>query len=41
LKDNPDLAFEIENLIRQKYNMPLVKAIINKEQAEEDLKKNE
>lgn len=25
LKNNPDLAFEIENLIREKYNLPLLK----------------
>ncbi len=25
LKDNPDLAVEIENLIREKHNMPLIK----------------
>lgn len=41
LKDNPDLALEIENLIRAKYNMPLVKAIINEEPAVEALKKSE
>ena len=31
LKDNPDLALEIENLIREKYNLPLTKAVINEE----------
>jgi recombination protein RecA len=31
LKDNPDLAIEIENLIREKYNLPLTKAVINEE----------
>jgi recombination protein RecA len=41
LKDNPDVAIEIENLIRGKYNLPLVKAVIKEEPAVEDLKKNE
>lgn len=31
LKDNPELALEIENLIRGKYNLPLTKAVINDE----------
>jgi hypothetical protein len=33
LKDNPDTALEIENLIREKYNLQLVKAIMNEEPA--------
>jgi recombination protein RecA len=41
LKDNPDLALEIENLIRGKYSLTLVKTVINEEQAVEDLKKSE
>lgn len=28
LKNNPDLAIEIENLIREKYNLPLIKTVI-------------
>lgn len=36
LKDNPDLALEIENLIRGKYKLPLAKAVINKEPLVED-----
>lgn len=39
LKDNPNLALEIENLIRRKYNLPLVKEVINEESDKEDLKK--
>ena len=31
LKDNPDIAVEIENLIRKKYNLPLTK-VSNKEE---------
>jgi len=38
LKDNPDLALEIENLIREKYNLPLTKAVINEEPVGEDVK---
>jgi recombination protein RecA len=37
LKDNPDLALEIENLIRGKYKLPLAKTVINKEPAQEDV----
>ena len=40
LKDNPELAFEIENLIRGKYNLPLSKVVINKEPAEEEMEEN-
>jgi recombination protein RecA len=39
LKDNPDIALEIENLIRGKYNLPLTKKVVNKEPGEEDLNK--
>lgn len=39
LKDNPDLALEIENLIREKYNLPLTKVVINEETVGEDVKK--
>jgi recombination protein RecA len=28
LKDNPDIALEIENLIRRKYNLPLTKEVV-------------
>ena len=38
LKDNPDLALEIENLIREKYNLPLTKAVIHEEPVGEDVK---
>ncbi len=31
LKDNPDLAIKIENLIREKYNMPLIKDLTEDE----------
>jgi len=31
LKDNPEVALEIENLIRGKYNLPLTKVTINEE----------
>ncbi|WP_186430114.1 recombinase RecA [Clostridium sp. BSD9I1] len=36
LKENPDLALEIENLIREKYNLPVTKMVIK-----EELTKNE
>jgi recombination protein RecA len=36
LKDNPDLALEIENLIREKNNLPLSKQVIKEETIEED-----
>ena len=36
LKDNYDLALEIENLIRVKYNLPLTIATINEKRVEED-----
>jgi recombination protein RecA len=39
LKENPELAFEIENLIREKYNLPLTKAVINEEPLKEDVSK--
>jgi recombination protein RecA len=35
LKDNPELAFEIENLIREKYNMPLTKNSVRDEGKDE------
>jgi recombination protein RecA len=35
LKDNPKVALEIENLIRRKYHLPLVKEVINDEPVEE------
>ena len=38
LKDNPDISIEIENQIREKYNLPLEKAIINEETVGEDVK---
>lgn len=41
LKDNPELALEIENLIREKYNLSLSKPVINKEPVAEDMKENE
>lgn len=31
LKDNPDIAFEIENSIREKHNLPLIKDLIKDE----------
>jgi recombination protein RecA len=31
LKDNPDVALEIENQIREKHNLPLIKAVIKEE----------
>lgn len=31
LKENPDLAIEIENLIREKHSLPLIKKVINEE----------
>jgi len=37
LKDNPDLAVEIENLIREKYNMPLIKHSSGDEDKNEEL----
>jgi recombination protein RecA len=40
LKDNPDLALEIENLIRKKHNLSLAKAIINDEPVNEDMQEN-
>lgn len=33
LKENPELAFEIENLIREKYKLPLLKVTESKEEA--------
>ena len=39
LKSNPDVALEIENLIREKHNLPLTKAVISEEPIEEDVKK--
>lgn len=36
LKENTDLALEIENLIREKYNLPVIKMVIK-----EELTKNE
>lgn len=36
LKENPDLALEIENLIREKHNLPVTKTVIK-----EELTKNE
>lgn len=41
LKDNPNLAIEIENLIRSKYDMQLIKVAINEEPVIEDKKKSE
>jgi recombination protein RecA len=41
LKDNPNVSLEIENLIRGKYKLPLAKAVINKEPAQEDALGNE
>jgi recombination protein RecA len=35
LKDNPKVALEIENLIRRKYHLPLIKEVINDEPVEE------
>jgi recombination protein RecA len=35
LKDNPKVALEIENLIREKYRLPLSKAVISDEPVEE------
>lgn len=40
LKDNPDVALDIENQIRAKYNLPLTIAVKNKEAVEVDVKKN-
>lgn len=37
LKDNPDLALEIENLIREKYNLSLTKAVINEKMVEDNV----
>jgi recombination protein RecA len=37
LKDNPGLALEIENLIREKYQLPLLKAAIKKEPVAEEV----
>lgn len=37
LKDNPELALEIENLIREKYKLPLLKAAIKKEPVAEEM----
>lgn len=37
LKDNPDIAYDIENLIREKYNLPLVKKVIKEELVENGL----
>lgn len=37
LKDNPELAIEIENLIREKYSLPLIKAAVNEETVTEDV----
>ena len=31
LKDNTDLAFEIENLIRKKCSLPLIKTVIKED----------
>jgi hypothetical protein len=39
LKENPEIAFGIENLIREKYNLPLTKAVINEELLKEDVSK--
>ena len=36
LKDNPDLALEIENLIRGKYNLPLTNYLVVDEVKEEE-----
>jgi recombination protein RecA len=35
LKDNPKVALEIENLIRGKHHLPLIKEVINEEPVEE------
>jgi recombination protein RecA len=35
LKDNPKVALEIENLIRRKYHLPLIKEVINDKPVEE------
>jgi recombination protein RecA len=37
LKDNPDTALEIENIIREKYKLPLIKADIKEEVALESI----
>ncbi|MFL0268691.1 recombinase RecA [Candidatus Clostridium radicumherbarum] len=37
LKDNHDTAVEIENIIREKYKLPLIKADIKKEEAQENV----
>ncbi len=39
LKDNPALALEIENLIREKYKLPLTKEVTITESVEEEVKK--
>jgi recombination protein RecA len=38
LKDNPKLALEIENLIRGKYKLPIINAVVDEESVEEDKK---
>lgn len=38
LKDNPELSIEIENLIRQKYNLPLTEVAIKDKSLAEDVK---
>jgi recombination protein RecA len=37
LKENPEIALEIENLIREKYNLPLTKAVIIEKPLEEEV----
>lgn len=37
LKDNPEISFEIENLIREKYNLPLIEDSINDEKSKSTL----
>ena len=41
LKDNPEVAIEIENKIREKHNLPLNTTPIVKEEKEEDTKNTE
>jgi shikimate 5-dehydrogenase len=37
LKDNPDTALEIENLIRGKYNLKLIKSVVNEKNINDDI----
>ncbi|WP_439328878.1 hypothetical protein [Clostridium tunisiense] len=40
LKENPKIPNEIENLIREKYKLPLTKIVIREEPVEENMNSN-